>query len=265
LTNTGEVYAWGSNQFGQIGNGNNENQLIPIKVKGFNNEKVIQISCGYCHSMALTESGRVFSWGYCKWGQLGHNNTDNENKPSTVLLSNEISIQKISCGFNHSLLLSRDRDIYWFGFNGCEKRIIPKKLTTIENKYIDIASHSELYISIAITVENVYYVWGKCGPHLTEVPEVTELKSFHHIFINYFGITFRTFHGLDESFLTLFSLKRRKYENNFNEIRIISSGNFGIVCKAVDKNFGKTFAIKKIPFNKNQKEKLPKNPKSTQS
>jgi serine/threonine protein kinase len=70
---------------------------------------------------------------------------------------------------------------------------------------------------------------------------------------------------LDESFLTLFSLKRRKYENNFNEIRIISSGNFGIVCKAVDKNFGKTFAIKKIPFNKNQKEKLPKNPKSTQS
>jgi alpha-tubulin suppressor-like RCC1 family protein len=57
LTNCGEVYAWGSNYGGQIGNGCalNCNQLIPIKVKGFNNERVVMISCGANHSMALTE------------------------------------------------------------------------------------------------------------------------------------------------------------------------------------------------------------------
>jgi alpha-tubulin suppressor-like RCC1 family protein len=41
------------------------------KMNGFNDEKVIQISCGYWHLMALTESGSAFSWGYNSSGQLG--------------------------------------------------------------------------------------------------------------------------------------------------------------------------------------------------
>jgi RCC1 and BTB domain-containing protein len=55
LTNSGEVYAWGWNKFGQIGNGisDYEYQSIPIKGNGFNDEKVIQISCDLLHSMAL--------------------------------------------------------------------------------------------------------------------------------------------------------------------------------------------------------------------
>jgi alpha-tubulin suppressor-like RCC1 family protein len=44
------------------------NVSIPTKVDGFE-EKVIMISCSSHHSMALTESGRVFSWGY-NYGQL---------------------------------------------------------------------------------------------------------------------------------------------------------------------------------------------------
>jgi alpha-tubulin suppressor-like RCC1 family protein len=67
LTNCGEVYAWGRNSWGQIGNGCNDHQLIPIKVKGFNNERVVMISCGAYHSMALTECGHVYSWGYNEW------------------------------------------------------------------------------------------------------------------------------------------------------------------------------------------------------
>ncbi len=115
LTNSGEVYAWGKNSYGQIGNGrsgHNKYQLIPIKVNGFNDEKVIQISCGKWHSMALTESGRIFSWGSNKSRQLAHNSDKVVNKPSIVLLSNEIPIKKISGGYEHSLLLSRDGHIY---------------------------------------------------------------------------------------------------------------------------------------------------------
>ncbi len=83
LTNSGEVYAWGQNKSGQIGkSGENEFELMPIKVNGFDNEKVVMISCGGWHSLSLTESGRVFSWGFNIKVQLGHNNTFNLNKPS---------------------------------------------------------------------------------------------------------------------------------------------------------------------------------------
>jgi alpha-tubulin suppressor-like RCC1 family protein len=36
--------------------------LMPIKVKSFNNERVVMISCGDLHWMALTECGHVYSW-----------------------------------------------------------------------------------------------------------------------------------------------------------------------------------------------------------
>jgi alpha-tubulin suppressor-like RCC1 family protein len=74
---------------GQIGNGCNDNQLIPIKVKGFNNERVVMISCGYFHSMALTECGHVYSWGDNKCGQLGIGNTVHSNEPKFVAVVDE--------------------------------------------------------------------------------------------------------------------------------------------------------------------------------
>jgi alpha-tubulin suppressor-like RCC1 family protein len=99
----------GLNDFGQIGNGCNSNQLIPIKVNGFNNERVVMISCGWRHSMALTECGHVYSWGYNYYGQLGIENTVLSNEPKFVAVIDEnkcnVFIEKISCGLDHSLLV----------------------------------------------------------------------------------------------------------------------------------------------------------------
>jgi alpha-tubulin suppressor-like RCC1 family protein len=60
LTNCGEVYAWGINSSGQIGNGCNRAQFLPIKVKGFKDERVVMISGDGWHSLALIESSHVF-------------------------------------------------------------------------------------------------------------------------------------------------------------------------------------------------------------
>jgi alpha-tubulin suppressor-like RCC1 family protein len=260
LTDSGEVYAWGYNKFGQIGNRRkghnewfNECQSIPIKVNGFNDEKVIQISCGLCHSMALTESGRVFSWGNNRFGQLGRNKTKDSNIALIILLSHQIFIKKISCGQSHSLLLSSDAYIYWFGSNGSQTQITPNKLKINTNKFIDIESHFHYNISTALSTNGIYYIWGKCGEEVIKDPQKTEFKSFDHIFEKYFGITHKTIHRLDESLRTLdFSLKDTKYENNFEE----NGSSFGNISKAIDKNSRKTFAIKKILLSEEQKKSI---------
>jgi alpha-tubulin suppressor-like RCC1 family protein len=120
--------------------------------------------------MALTESGRVFSWGDNSDGQLSHNNINDsswrlflplvkfigiQNNTKYVKLSNKISIKKISCGWHHSLLLSQNGDIYWFGSNGFEREMTPNKLTINTNKLIDIASHPFHNISIALSINGM--------------------------------------------------------------------------------------------------------------
>jgi hypothetical protein len=258
LTDSGEVYAWGCNIRGQIGlrsggsSVRNEYQSIPIRVHDFNDEKVIQISCGHQHSMALTESGRVFSWGDNRKGQLGHNNTDDVNKPTNVSLSNEISIKKISCGREHSLLLSRDGDIYWFGGNGFEKQT--KKIIN-ENKFIDIESHYNYNISIALSVNAIYYVWGECGEKDIEEPKETEFKSFDDIFEYYFGITYKTTE--DERFID-FKIKlieNGKYLRECKEIGKLGEGYYGQVFR-VKNDENEEYAIKKMKFTIDEEKNL---------
>jgi alpha-tubulin suppressor-like RCC1 family protein len=43
----------------------------PIKVHGLQGVTVARVACGWRHSAAVTDNGRVFSWGWSKYGQLG--------------------------------------------------------------------------------------------------------------------------------------------------------------------------------------------------
>lgn len=47
--------------------------------------KFVSVCCGSNHSVALTEDGRLFSWGFGGYGRLGHNSGDNELIPREVL------------------------------------------------------------------------------------------------------------------------------------------------------------------------------------
>jgi alpha-tubulin suppressor-like RCC1 family protein len=51
-----QVFAWGLNDFGQLGIGNNENQFIPVVVKSLEGMNIIRVCCGWNHSIALTGS-----------------------------------------------------------------------------------------------------------------------------------------------------------------------------------------------------------------
>ena len=56
---SGEVYTWGHNGYSQLGNGNTNQGLIPSLTSGLQMKKVIQVSCGSHHSLALTDDGEV--------------------------------------------------------------------------------------------------------------------------------------------------------------------------------------------------------------
>lgn len=120
-----ELYSSGYNNFGQLGyetkttfNINDSQVLIPNLEQ---NENLLKISAGDDFSIALTDLGRVFSWGKNNLGQLGLGNLSTNSIPQVVNIpidsNNEEKITHIFAGNTHSLALSNNGNIYGWGSN----------------------------------------------------------------------------------------------------------------------------------------------------
>ncbi|KAK8356942.1 hypothetical protein V6Z12_A05G388000 [Gossypium hirsutum] len=105
----GDVYAFGGNQFGQLGTGGDqaENQTLPrlLEDPSLENSHVKFVSCGARHSAIITEDGKIFCWGWNKYGQLGLGDVIDRSTPSQVTIEG-CRPKNIVCGWWHTLLLA---------------------------------------------------------------------------------------------------------------------------------------------------------------
>jgi alpha-tubulin suppressor-like RCC1 family protein len=106
LTADGRVFAWGSNSFGQLGDGSLTSSLVPVPVDLPAGTRVIAIAAGDYHNLALTSDGRLVAWGYNAWGQLGDGSTADSPVPVPVELPAGTRVTAIAAGGNHSLVLT---------------------------------------------------------------------------------------------------------------------------------------------------------------
>ena len=85
-TEGGGVYTFGKGEYGQLGHGDEENQLAPRRVPAaaFNGERVVMVAAGGAHTVALSEAGHVFTWGYGEDGRLGHGDREDQLAPRQV-------------------------------------------------------------------------------------------------------------------------------------------------------------------------------------
>ncbi|OAE30418.1 hypothetical protein AXG93_3483s1100 [Marchantia polymorpha subsp. ruderalis] len=111
ISDTGDVYSCGGNQFGQLGTGGDQAEMLPTLVDAsvLENEQGVLISCGARHTAMLTESGKVFCWGWNKYGQLGVSDTVDRDSPAEVAL-NDCSAKSLACGWWHTLALVREKE-----------------------------------------------------------------------------------------------------------------------------------------------------------
>ncbi|XP_078446964.1 regulator of chromosome condensation (RCC1) family protein isoform X2 [Wolffia australiana] len=104
----GDVYAFGGNQFGQLGTGSDQAETIPklLDAQGLENCNAKAISCGARHSAMVTDDGQVFCWGWNKYGQLGLGDALDRSVPSQVTFDGCHPVE-VSCGWWHTLLLGK--------------------------------------------------------------------------------------------------------------------------------------------------------------
>ncbi|MSD91710.1 hypothetical protein GKC41_08680, partial [Bifidobacterium asteroides] len=74
----GYTYAWGLNNYGQLGISSKNSSSFPVRVRDFASPndankglKAVQVSAGYSHSLAVGSDGYTYAWGLNNYGQLG--------------------------------------------------------------------------------------------------------------------------------------------------------------------------------------------------
>ena len=120
------VYGWGHNKYGQTGCVNEEIEidqdentdksiLTPTQLKGFDSN-IKSIYCSSNQSFALTTDGRVYSWGYNNWCQLGHDLCPKNAKLfEPTLISNISVVKSIGLSNKNTYFLTNEGLIYFCG------------------------------------------------------------------------------------------------------------------------------------------------------
>ncbi|ROL62509.1 T9SS C-terminal target domain-containing protein [Bacteroidetes/Chlorobi group bacterium ChocPot_Mid] len=94
LKSDGTVWAWGYNNYGQLGNGTNTDSNVPVKVDSLTS--IIAIAGGVYHSLALKNDGTVWAWGFNQFGQLGDGTNTNSNVPVQTSITNVLPVELTS-------------------------------------------------------------------------------------------------------------------------------------------------------------------------
>jgi len=172
LKSDGTVYTIGNNATGQLGNGTTESTNVPVQVHIDEDtvlSNIVKIAVGTDHVVALTNDGKVYSWGQNTYGQLGQNDTTSSNYAKIVLGTDGQSyltgIVDISASAYGSMALDKNGNVYVWG-NGSNGEIGDK---STNSKYLPTKTTIENAIQVSIgqgqvgvlTSEGVVWSWGR--------------------------------------------------------------------------------------------------------
>ncbi|KAE8630832.1 hypothetical protein XENTR_v10000981 [Xenopus tropicalis] len=119
LGDDGQLFTWGQNLHGQLGLGNGFlSQSSPQRVKSLEGIPLAQVTAGGSHSFALSLSGAVFGWGNNSAGQLGLNDEKVRETPCHVKPLRTHKVIYISCGEEHTAILTKAGGLFTFGAGG---------------------------------------------------------------------------------------------------------------------------------------------------
>ncbi|MBI4733792.1 MAG: RCC1 repeat-containing protein, partial [Rubrobacteridae bacterium] len=114
LKSDGTVWAWGHNNYGQLGDGTTINKTSPVQVPGLTD--VANVSGGILHSIVFKSDGTVWTWGCNIFGQIGDGTTIQRLSPVETGI-NLASIISTSAGLWYSSALKSDGTVWAWGHN----------------------------------------------------------------------------------------------------------------------------------------------------
>ena len=176
VNSDGEVFAWGYNNNGQVGDGTQTERSAPVAVTTSGvlaGQRITSVAAGFYHSVALSSTGEIYTWGRGFEGQLGDGTTTFRSVPVQLTRSEAIagvSFSAISAGYLNTFALSDDGRVFGWGTNSqgqlgdgtTTQRTTPVAVTTsgvLDGVTIVAIAPGRLH-SLALSSDGRVFSWG---------------------------------------------------------------------------------------------------------
>ena len=163
LKSDGTVWTWGSNVFGQLGNGTSTDSLLPVQVTGLSGV-FVAVGAGYSHTIAIKSDGTLWVWGRDDY-LLGDGTIFDPYAPFTaspVQVTGLPGVVAAGGGYHHTVALKGDGTLWAWGWNeygqvgvGPTKGFTP--LQVLDGVVVGGAAY---YHTVALKSDGTVWVWG---------------------------------------------------------------------------------------------------------
>jgi len=158
LNSRGELFAWGNNDWGQLGDRSRTNRLTPRRIS---TDTWTDVSAGTIHSLAINSRGELFAWGI---GPIGDGTRTGRRTPVRIGAARS-KWTAVSAGSNHSLAINSNGELFAWGHNNAGQlgdgtrtdRLTPRRIGTASN-WVSVSAGSGY--SVAINSRGRLFAWG---------------------------------------------------------------------------------------------------------
>jgi len=162
----GSLWAWGSNQWGALGDGTRKDKITPIKV--MDNVASVSATENLSCTMAVKTDGTLWAWGNNRTGQIGDGTrttttnglviAENNNRYSPVKIMD--SVTSVSAGIGHAAAIKTDGSLWVWGgvtLDGYDTRYHLSPIKVMGNAaYVSVGNG----FTMVIKTDDSLWAWG---------------------------------------------------------------------------------------------------------
>lgn len=171
LASDQNVYAWGANVNGGVGDGTTQERTTPVQAKAPDGVRFLSVTSTAGTTLALGDDGNIYGWGLNHLGQLGNGTKTSMSTatttPTTVIAPAGVRFVAVDLGGSTAVALGDDGQVYAWGYNSDRQAgalsgstvLTPTKVTLPDGVTITQVS-SGGSTSAALSTDGRVFTWG---------------------------------------------------------------------------------------------------------
>lgn len=168
-----EVFSWGSGVNYQLGTGNAHLQRLPCKVDSLHGSLIKSVSASKFHSVAVSASGEVYTWGFGRGGRLGHPDFDIHSGQAAVITPRLVTsglgsyrVRAVAAAKHHTVIATESGDVFTWGSNregqlgytSVDTQPTPRRVSSLRAKVISVAAANKH--TAVVSGSGEVFTWG---------------------------------------------------------------------------------------------------------